>query len=406
MQHHRPTVSNFSQAASAPATSSAVRRTAPVLGAADMTQDMRLGRRIILDRVNKRYGSFVAVDDLELEIGAGELVTLLGPSGSGKTTTLMTIAGFTTLNSGRIMIGDRDVTHIPTHHRDIGVVFQQYALFPHMNVAENVAFPLRMRGVSRSDREARVTRALDLVEMSRFAGRVPSELSGGQQQRVAFARAIVFDPPVLLLDEPLGALDKKLREALQIEIKALHSRLGLTMVYVTHDQSEALAISDRVVVMNDGRLEQGGSPFDLYEHPVSRFVADFIGEANFIPARVEHRKGEIVALHDAEGALFTALANPNVQDGDQAEIMIRPERMRIVNPADGAAENRLTGQIEDSSYIGDATRLQVRVTDTLRVVVRYQNRRSRRPNLLAGARIDLVWDAEDALVFVKQRPEV
>ena len=367
-------------------------------------EPVRLGRAVAVEHVTRRYGDFVAVDDLVLEIGAGELVTLLGPSGSGKTTTLMMVAGFTEPTSGEIRIGDRLVTQIPTHRRDVGVVFQQYALFPHMTVAENVAFPLRMRGIRRAEREDRVARALDLVEMARFARRFPFELSGGQQQRVAFARAVVFDPPVLLLDEPLGALDKKLREALQIEIKALHARLGLTMIYVTHDQSEALAISDRVAVMNDGRLEQIGPPVELYEDPRSRFVADFIGEANFIPARVEARDGAMLTLRASDGTLLTAPAAPGCSPGAAAEVMIRPERIRIVE-ADHGRINILTGQVQDSSYIGGSTRLQVRVGHDLVIAVRHQNHRSRRLQVPVGTTVALGWVAEDALVFASAGQE-
>lgn len=374
-----------------------------------------LGRSIVLDRVGKRYGDFVAVENLDLQVNAGELVTLLGPSGSGKTTTLMMVAGFTMPGSGRIQIGERDVTHLPTHSRDIGVVFQQYALFPHMTVAENVAFPLRMRGVGRSEREARVARALDLVEMGRFILRFPSELSGGQQQRIAFARAIVFDPPVLLLDEPLGALDKKLREALQIEIKALHSRLGLTMIYVTHDQGEALAISDRVVVMNEGRLEQVGPPAELYEVPATRFVADFVGEANFIPARVVALEGDQVNLVGPDGTQFKGLAASaplaaGLSPGGEAEVMIRPERMRPQPPkADkrtgAAAENVIAGEIVDRSYLGSSTRLQIRVRDDLVVSLQHQNHRRDPLAMEPGSRIALCWDADDALVFPASRTD-
>lgn len=370
------------------------------------TEAAPLGRAIRLERVGKRYGDFVAVDALDLTIGGGELVTLLGPSGSGKTTTLMMVAGFTLPDSGRVLIGERDVTHLPTHRRDIGVVFQQYALFPHMTVAENVAFALRMRGIGRAEREERVARALDLVEMQRFAPRFPSELSGGQQQRVAFARAIVFDPPVLLLDEPLGALDKKLREALQIEIKALHARLGLTMIYVTHDQGEALAISDRVVVMTEGRLEQVGPPAELYEAPVSRFVADFIGDANFIPATVREVSDGLVRLTGPDGAPLAArAASPALAaalaPGAAAEVMIRPERLQPLAPGDaaGTPENRLAGTVSDQSYLGAATRLQVRVTPALTVSLQHRNRRGGRLDLVPGGRVGLCWDAEDALVF-------
>jgi len=376
----------------------------------------RVGRAIHLEGVSKRYSNFIAVDELNLQIAAGELVTLLGPSGSGKTTTLMMVAGFTPPTSGRIQIGERDVTHLPTHRRDLGVVFQQYALFPHMTVAENVAFALRMRGVGRSEREERVARALDLVEMQQFAPRFPSELSGGQQQRVAFARAIVFNPPVLLLDEPLGALDKSLREALQIEIKALHARLGLTMIYVTHDQGEALAISDRVVVMNEGRLEQVGPPAELYEAPVSRFVADFIGDANFIPAIVREVSGNRVLLtgpNDVPIVGYAAIGASGVmlELGGTAEVMIRPERLQRLTPGQPvkgaeAPRNALSGTVFDQSYLGAATRLQIRVDSGLTLSMQHSNRRDSRLSLSPGARVDLWWDDEDALVFpARAQPE-
>lgn len=385
----------------------------------DMTGSVatRVGRAIQLDEVSKRYGDFIAVDGLNLEIAAGELVTLLGPSGSGKTTTLMMVAGFTTPSFGRIQIGERNVTHLPTHRRDLGVVFQQYALFPHMTVAENVAFALRMRGVGRSEREERVARALDLVEMQRFAPRFPSELSGGQQQRVAFARAIVFDPPVLLLDEPLGALDKRLRETLQIEIKALHARLGLTMIYVTHDQGEALAISDRVVVMNEGRLEQVGPPAELYEAPVSRFVADFIGDANFIPATVRELSGDRVLLSGPNdvplaGCSAFGAAGAMLEPGAAAEVMIRPERLHPLSPGQPnegpqAPTNTLSGTVLDQSYLGATTRVHIRLDAGLIVSLQLGSRRDRQLDLSAGSRVTLRWDADDALVFPdKARREV
>src|SRR4051794_16533896 len=241
------------------------------------------GLPLRLDRLNKRFGDFVAVDEISLEIAGGEFLTLLGPSGSGKTTTLMMIAGFTEPSSGHIRLGDRPIDALPSYRRGFGMVFQNYALFPHMTAAENIGFPLKMRGVSSNDRARRVAGALEMVRLPDFGARYPNQLSGGQQQRVALARALVYNPPVLLMDEPLGALDKKLREEMQLEIKRIQKELGITAIYVTHDQEEALVMSDRIAVMNHGEIEQVDGPSRIYEHPATRFVADFIGESNIIP---------------------------------------------------------------------------------------------------------------------------
>ncbi|MFL5334564.1 MAG: ABC transporter ATP-binding protein, partial [Geminicoccaceae bacterium] len=233
-----------------------------------------------LRAISKRYGTFTAVDAVSLRVERGQFLTLLGPSGSGKTTILMAIAGFVAPSEGAVLLDGRDITALPPERRDFGMVFQGYALFPHMTVAENVAFPLRVRGLSRAGRDAKVRAALDLVQLARFAERRPAQLSGGQQQRVALARALVFDPDLLLLDEPLSALDKKLRAELQEELKALHRRVGRTFVNVTHDQEEALSLSDQVAILNHGRLVQVGPPEVLYERPRTRFVADFLGKSN------------------------------------------------------------------------------------------------------------------------------
>ena len=237
------------------------------------------------ENVAKHYGDVRAVDDVSIDVGREEFLTLLGASGSGKTTLLMTVAGFTMPDRGRIVLDGEDITWLPPSLRNIGVVFQSYALFPHMTVSENVAYPLRVRKVPRRESEERTERALDLVQLGGFGERMPSQLSGGQQQRVALARAVVFEPRLLLMDEPLGALDKKLREYMQLEIKQLQRQLRITVIYVTHDQSEALTMSDRIAIMNDGRFEQVGSPEGLYRAPANRFVADFIGETCFFTSR-------------------------------------------------------------------------------------------------------------------------
>src|SRR5688572_11305539 len=248
---------------------------------------MGAGASVDLVNLRKLYGGVVALDTLTLSVKQGEFVTLLGPSGSGKTTTLMMIAGFEDPSAGDILVNGEPVVSRPPHRRNIGVVFQSYALFPHMTVAGNVGYPLRMRHVRRDDVRRRVAAALDLVQLGALGDRYPAQLSGGQQQRVALARALVFEPPLLLMDEPLGALDKKLREDLQLEIKRIHRDVGVTVIYVTHDQSEALTMSDRIAIMRAGRLEQYGAADELYERPATRFVAEFVGEATLLGARVE-----------------------------------------------------------------------------------------------------------------------
>ena len=296
---------------------------------------------IRLDRVTKRFpGGVVAVAGVELTVEPGEFFSLLGPSGCGKTTTLRMIAGFEEPDEGRVVIGGRDLTHVPVHHRDMGMVFQSYALFPHRTVAENVAFGLRMRKVAKPEADARVAAALAQVKLEGYEERRPAELSGGQQQRVALARAIVIRPPVLLCDEPLGALDRKLRQAMQVELKELQRALGVTLVFVTHDQEEALAMSDRIGVMNAGRLEQVGAPAEIYDRPRTRFVAEFIGEINLIEGAVSG--GRFVAA-DGRG-----LPAPSAGDGPAA-LALRPEKLRIVAAGAGVID----GVVSDASFLGD-----------------------------------------------------
>lgn len=250
---------------------------------------------IQFDKVSKAFGIVTVVDDLDLSISKGEFVSMLGPSGSGKTTLLMMLAGFEKPTSGAISVGGRRVDALPPYRRNMGVVFQNYALFPHMTVAENVAFPLKMRGVARSEVVERVSRALDMVQLSSFQDRKPIQLSGGQQQRVALARALVFEPEVVLMDEPLGALDKKLREQMQLDIRDIHRRLGLTIVFVTHDQGEALTMSDRIAIFNHGKIEQIGTPSQIYDHPKTQFVAQFIGETNLLAGRSGRPRMEVLS---------------------------------------------------------------------------------------------------------------
>ncbi|MQT14890.1 ABC transporter ATP-binding protein [Segnochrobactrum spirostomi] len=325
------------------------------------------GAAIDIVGVTKRYGSFAALDNVSLHIEAGEFMTLLGPSGSGKTTTLNLVAGFTEATSGRLELGGRSLVGIPAFKRNIGVVFQHYALFPHMNVGRNVAYPLSLRGVGKAERERRVARALDMVKMADFAHRYPSELSGGQQQRVALARAIVFDPPLLLMDEPLGALDKKLREWLQLEIKRIHRELGTTFVYVTHDQEEALVLSDRIAVFNQGRIEQIGTGRELYDEPQTLFVGKFIGESTVLRGAARADAGSTAITIAGE----TVSVRRRLAGGADPVMLLRPEKLALAKagaPADG--RNRLSGTIGEAIYLGAGWKHEVRLADGSTAIVR------------------------------------
>ena len=342
--------------------------------------------------VSKRYGGEgMAVARLDLDIARGEFVTFLGPSGSGKTTSLMMLAGFETPTDGDIRVAGRSVRRIPPHRRNIGVVFQHYALFPHMTVGENVAFPLQVRGVGREEAARRVDRALDLVRLGGYGRRRPAELSGGQQQRVALARALVFDPDIVLMDEPLGALDKQLREQLQLEIKHIHDGLGVTIVYVTHDQSEALTLSDRIAVFKDGRVEQVGSPAEIYERPTRAFVARFIGESNRIDGRVAAIDGLHCTVRTTGGFDIRALAAAPIAVGEATTLSIRPERIAL-GPA--AADNRVTATVEELIYHGDHVRARLALAGTAGFVVKVANAAGGL-RLAPGDQIDLGWSADD-----------
>ncbi|WP_426957798.1 ABC transporter ATP-binding protein [Muricoccus radiodurans] len=315
------------------------------------------GHALSLQGVTKRYGDFVAVRDASLEVESGQFLTLLGPSGSGKTTILMVIAGFVEPSAGRVLLDGRDITALPPERRNFGMVFQGYALFPHMSVAENVAFPLRVRRMGRAERDAKVRAALDLVQLDRFADRKPAQLSGGQQQRVALARALVFDPALLLLDEPLSALDKKLRAELQEELKALHRRVGRTFINVTHDQEEALSLSDRIAILNHGRLIQMGTPESLYERPATRFVADFLGKSNFIEGEAE-AVPEGFALRRGAARVLASGALP----AGRAVLSLRPEKIALL-PEGAAEDNVVEGHIGAWSYLGTGYAITVATPD-------------------------------------------
>jgi putative spermidine/putrescine transport system ATP-binding protein len=309
------------------------------------------------DKVTKSFGIMTVVDDLDLSIAKGEFVSLLGPSGSGKTTLLMMLAGFENPTSGAISVGGKRVDALPPHKRNMGVVFQNYALFPHMSVAENVAFPLKMRGISRSEIVERVNKALDMVQLGAFHERRPIQLSGGQQQRVALARALVFEPEVVLMDEPLGALDKKLREQMQMDIRDIHHRLGLTIVFVTHDQTEALTMSDRIAIFNHGKIEQIGGPADIYDRPRTQFVAEFIGETNLLSGRVTSYDDGILSVALGGGREIRVASPTGMEPGKQVKVSVRPERIEISPTSPG--QNQLIVQVRDIVYHGDHLQVQV-----------------------------------------------
>ncbi len=319
------------------------------------------GHALGLKGITKRYGSFTAAENVNISVGQGEFLTLLGPSGSGKTTLLMTIAGFVQPTEGQVLLDGADITALPPEKRNFGMVFQGYALFPHLTVAENVAFPLRVRHMPKAEQAAKVKAALDLVQLSRFAERKPSQLSGGQQQRVALARALVFDPALLLLDEPLSALDKKLRAELQEELKALHRRVGRTFVNVTHDQEEALSLSDRIAILNHGKLVQQGSPSQLYETPRSRFVADFLGKSNFLQGKAQDAGTDGFSIRSGGTALAVAAA-ARPPAGSTVLLSLRPEKVALLAEGE-SADNVVPGAVESWSYLGSGFALVVATAD-------------------------------------------
>ncbi|MFN3929947.1 MAG: ABC transporter ATP-binding protein, partial [Thermoflexus sp.] len=325
-----------------------------------------------LRNVSKRFGEVEAVHRVSLQIQDGEFFSLLGPSGCGKTTTLRMIAGFERPTEGEIYIKGERMNDVPPFHRPVNTVFQHYALFPHMTVFENVAFGLEMKRLPRDEIRRRVEEALRLVRLTGLENRYPRQLSGGQQQRVALARALVNRPAVLLLDEPLGALDLKLRKEMQLELKTLQHQVGITFIYVTHDQEEAMTMSDRIAVMNQGRVLQVGAPVEIYEHPATRFVADFIGETNFLEGRAEAVTGEMIRV-GVEGLAILAAPTEGVRHGQMVTVAIRPERIRLCAEEPEDTPNRYMGMIEEVIYIGTDTIFRVRVGNRVELRVRRQN---------------------------------
>jgi len=341
----------------------------------------------------KSYGPFRALDDVSIDIRSGEFMTLLGPSGSGKTTLLMVLAGFVRPDSGSVTFGDKEILLLPPHKRDIGMVFQNYALFPHMTVAENLAYPLKLRRVGKVEIRERVERALDLVQLGGLGHRGIEELSGGQRQRVALARAIIFEPRILLMDEPLSALDKNLREQMQFEVRRLHEQLGITTVYVTHDQREALTMSDRIAVINDGRIQQVDGPRALYEKPETYFVANFIGETFSLPVEVA---GDSVTLFGQPIETGAPLAH-----GDKNQsLILRPEILQMFEGEPDPGMNRLSGKVRQHVFQGDSIVTYVTVEGERELAVRRQHR-SDETELAPGSDIQLGWLIQDTVILPK-----
>ena len=346
------------------------------------------------DKVDKSYdGKVLVVKGLNLDIAESEFVTMLGPSGSGKTTCLMMLAGFETPTNGEIYLDSNPISNIPPHKRGIGMVFQNYALFPHMTVYENLAFPLRVRKISKEETDKKIDKALSMVSLSGFENRMPGQLSGGQQQRVAVARALVFNPTVVLMDEPLGALDKNLRESMQYEIKHIHENIGVTVVYVTHDQGEALTMSNRIAVFNDGKVQQLSSPDKLYEEPVNSFVAEFIGENNTFSGKVtEISKDKCKVQLDFGTEIF---ANPiKVKSkGEKTIVSLRPERA-IIDP-ENDMDNKHKGKIEEVIYHGDHTRVRLDLLGNKEFILKVPNS-SARMDIKVGNQINIGWNSHDS----------
>jgi putative spermidine/putrescine transport system ATP-binding protein len=345
--------------------------------------------------VQKSYdGQTLVVKNLNLDIAKGEFITMLGPSGSGKTTTLLMLAGFEPATDGEIFLNGNPINRMPPHKRGIGMVFQNYALFPHMTVNENLAFPLEVRQLGKAEIEQRVKTALEMVELPAFGHRRPSQLSGGQQQRIAVARALVFDPDLVLMDEPLGALDKQLREQMQYEIRHLHERLGITVVYVTHDQAEALTMSDRIAVFNDGIVQQLSTPAELYERPQNSFVAQFIGENNKLRGVVQDLgKNGSCMVRLTSGELVTASAVKVAKKGDRTLLSLRPERIKI-DPVKNGTANIVDGRIEELIYLGDHVRTRLTVAGQSDFIVKIPNN-TERPSLKEGTQVKIGWSPED-----------
>ncbi|WP_438397288.1 ABC transporter ATP-binding protein [Caballeronia sp. DA-9] len=354
-----------------------------------------------IQRLRKTYDDVVAIDQVSLDIKRGEFMTFLGPSGSGKSTTLYIVAGFQEPTEGRVLLDGKPLLSVAPNKRNIGMVFQRYTLFPHLTVGENVAFPLRVRRRPDAEIKQKVEKMLALLHLSDLRDRMPAQLSGGQQQRVAIARALAYDPPVLLMDEPLSALDKKLREEIQLELRRIHQETGVTILYVTHDQEEALRLSDRIAVFNKGRIEQCGTGEELYANPASKFVANFIGNSNFLPVRVTASSAEESSGVFPNGLAVAAAGNAALKSGDDGTLMVRPEqlRLRALGASNGSAGLPVT--VRDITYLGDAMHYAVATPWEQEISIRMPAGDHRDSGLLVGTQALMDWDARDVRLFAQ-----
>jgi putative spermidine/putrescine transport system ATP-binding protein len=357
-----------------------------------------MGDSVSIFSLTKLFSEVKAVDDVSLMVKAGEFMTFLGPSGSGKTTLLLMVAGFHTPTSGEVCIGGKPVTFVHPNKRNIGMVFQNYALFPHMSVYDNIAFSLKVRRMAKDEIEYSVKKSLDLVKLKGYEWRYPNQLSGGQQQRVALARALVYNPRVLLMDEPLGALDKKLREYMQLEIKRIQENLNITIIYVTHDQEEALTISDSIAVMNHGKIEQVGNPEQLYEEPTNKFVADFIGESNFISGKIVQIEERTCVVMTDNALKFRTILPKGVALGKHVQLAIRPERIFFLNE-DANVQEQLRGVIQEKIYIGESLKYIVRTEGEELLTINKQNAHTSL-KMDKGEVVHFGWNLSDVKVFV------
>jgi len=356
-----------------------------------------------VEGVERSFGAVRALAGIDLSVHLGELLTILGPSGSGKTTLLKAIAGFEILDRGRIALAGRDVTDLAPARREIGMVFQNYALFPHMKVFDNVAFPLRMRRIAGARLAEQVGRVLDMVALGELANRYPSQLSGGQQQRVALARAIVFNPRLLLLDEPFGALDRKLRESMELEVRRLQQGLGLTTILITHDQEEALIMSDRIAVMRDGQVQQIGVPEAIYARPCDAFVADFVGESNLIGGKVESIEHGRARITRPDGRRILARVNADLSIGDEVTVLLRPEMPRLIRDA-SRPDNEFRGRIAETIYLGNSIKYRLTAEDGFDLMVRWPMSTDSR-SLPLGSEIAVGWSATDSHLLRHSSPQ-
>ena len=354
--------------------------------------------------VKKAYGQTIAVQDVTVDVKKGEFLTFLGPSGSGKSTTLYITAGFQDPTAGDVLLDGKTLLNVPSHKRNIGMVFQRYTLFPHLTVGENVAFPLRVRRRPQAEIDAKIDEMLQLVRLEGFRDRMPAQMSGGQQQRVALARALAYDPPILLMDEPLSALDKKLREEIQVEIRRIHQETGVTILYVTHDQEEALLLSDRIAVFSQGRVDQIGTGRELYENPATRFVASFIGSSDFLLCRVETTNADKANVAFKDGTTCEGVPmHGRLHAGQEAALLLRPERIAIRPLADGDASSSLAVIVRDVTYLGDSTRLAAETSWGQIITVRLPYGPHAGDGLCTGDRACLGWRPADAHVFNREQ---